>query len=267
MPRTTAVQRGLALETMDIKEGTSITIEEAAIIIAIDLLSKAIETRCNPHLIGVHHILHEITIMAATAPILIMVAEGTETVLSTLETVEITTENREEAVEVGKDTLLLIEIIINLVQATETTTVMIDTKADINPEVDSAEVMTSEEDSTAVDLEVTTVEAVSAVVSEEAEVAAQERKMMFLIDTLSIKTKLSKPQLHTNNIQAATITALSKAETILSNLSRLTLAIKAMITPKVTTRRSIPASLYHNQATMSPLTSELGLILLTRNFE
>lgn len=262
MPHTVAAPRGLARET--IKEETSTTIEVAAIIIANGLLS--IETRWRLRSTGAHHIRLETTITAATATNLI-IEEVTETALSTQEMVEITTENREETVEVGKDMLPLTETIINLVRATETTTVMTDMTEATSPEVDSVVEMISAEASAVAVLEAMTEEAASVAASEEAEEAV-EMMMKYLRDTLSVKTRPSKLRPLINNTKAmiteveTTSSVLSKAGTTPSNPSPLTLELKAMITPLKHSTSKHPASLNPSPAITSPLTSELSLLLL-----
>jgi hypothetical protein len=126
-------------------------------------------------------------------------------------------------------------------------------------------------DSTAEALEVETEAATEAAgVSEVA--AAVERMTTCPIDTLSMKTKPSKLRLLTNNLKeattkVATISAPTTAVAILNpNLLMALPALKVTITALRTISRSL-ASLKLSPGTMRPLSSELSLLLLSRNFE
>lgn len=135
----------------------------------------------------------------------------------------------------------------------------------------SAEETSTAADSTAVALEVGTEAATEAAgVSEVA--AAVERTTTCPTDTLSMKTKPSKLRLLTNNhkvatTKVATISAPTTAAAILNpNLLMALPALKVTITALRTISRNL-ASLRLSPGTMRPLSSELSLLLLSRNFE
>jgi hypothetical protein len=127
-------------------------------------------------------------------------------------------------------------------------------------------------DSTVEALEVETVAASEAAGASEVAGVVVEKTTTCPTDTLSMKTKPSKPRLLTNNLKAATtkvatINAPTTAAAILNpNLLMALPALKVTITALRTINRS-RASLKVSPGTMRPLSSELSLLLLSRNFE
>jgi len=132
----------------------------------------------------------------------------------------------------------------------------------------AAETLT-EAASTAGALEAET-EAGSAGASEVAAVAV-EKTTTCPTDTLSMKTKPSKLRLLTNNLKAATTkvaATINAPTTVAAAILNPNLLMEALPALKVTitalrTHSSIRASL--NPGTMRPLSSELSLLLLSRN--
>ena len=135
----------------------------------------------------------------------------------------------------------------------------------------AAETLT-EADSTAGALEVETEAATEAAGASEVAAVAVEKTTTCPTDTLSMKTKPSKPRLLTNNLKAATtkvatINAPTTAAAILNpNLLMALPALKVTITA-LRTHSPIPDRLKVSPGTMRPLSSELSLLLLSRNFE